>query len=113
MERYTTPSLKEFEEKVLSAQSKALAREKWLYDTLLTEIGGSLTLIAKLAGALSLIDIIANLAERANTLSWCHPVLTNEESIEIIEGRHPVIEPLLKEHFISNDLIFDKQKHFL
>lgn len=113
VERYITPELKVFEEQVLSAEVKALAREKWLYEHLLNEIQQSLSELTKLAHALSFIDVLNTLAERAQTLKWHCPQLTGQPGIEIHAGRHPVIEQLLQEKFIANDLVLQPSNHTL
>ncbi len=113
VERYITPELKIFEEKVLSAQVKALAREKWLYDNLLTEIQNYLAQLTLLAQALAQLDVIANFAERALSLNWCCPTLSKEAGILINSGRHPVIEQLLQERFIANSLQLNTEQNML
>lgn len=113
VERYITPELKLFEEKVLSAQVKALAREKWLYDNLLTELQQYLTLLTQAAQALAELDVLATLAERALNLNWNQPELSSEPGIRIQAGRHPVIEQLVKEQFIANDLELYPEQHVL
>jgi len=113
VERYITPELKEFEEKVLSAEVKALSREKWLYENLLEEINKSNKELNKIAEALSILDVLTNLAERAETLNWCCPQFSEEAGIKINAGRHPVIEQILKEKFIANDLNLQPNKHVL
>ena len=112
-ERYITPELKTFEEKVLSAEVKALAREKWLYENILNEIHQSIAELSQLAEALSLIDVLNNLAERAQSLHWHCPELVEKPGIEIHKGRHPVIEHLLQEQFIANDLCLQPSQHTL
>lgn len=104
VERYITLELKVFEEKVLSAQVKALAREKWLYECLLEELQKSINELTHLAQALAKLDVINNLAERAQSLNWLCPQLVAEPGIVIKAGRHPVIEQLLQEQFIANDV---------
>ncbi|MBI2785345.1 MAG: DNA mismatch repair protein MutS [Legionella longbeachae] len=104
VERYITPELKQFEEKVLSAQVKALAREKWLYENLLLEIQHHINELTQLAQALAQLDVLTTLAERAQSFNWCCPKLVTESQISIEAGRHPVIEHLLQERFIANDL---------
>lgn len=104
VERYVTPELKVFEEKVLTAEVKALAREKWLYDHLLTELLKFIPALSHIAGALATIDVLANFAERAAELNWCCPQLTQDITIDIEDGRHPVIEHLVRETFIANPL---------
>ena len=112
-ERYITPELKAFEDIVLSAESKALAREKWLYENLLEEILQSLNVLTPLAYALAELDVLSCLAERAQSLSWHCPVLVSEAGIDIHRGRHPVIEHLLQEQFIANDLDVKPSHHLL
>lgn len=104
VERYITPALKTFEEKVLSAQSKALAREKWLYEHLLEELQPVISALFSTAKALAEVDVLVNLAERAHTLKWCKPILQDTPGIHITAGRHPIVETLVKENFIANDL---------
>lgn len=113
VERYITPELKTFEEKVLSAQSKALVREKWLYETLLDELQQSMIALTQIADAISLLDVLNTLAERANTLHWYCPQMVQEPGIHIEHGRHPVIEPMLQERFIENDLSLEPNAHVL
>lgn len=110
VERYITPELKRFEEKVLSAEVKALAREKWLYDNLLEEILNDLPELTALAAGIAQLDVLTNFAERAASLSWCCPDLTSEDMIDIEDGRHPVIEQVLQEQFIANDLKLEPQQ---
>ncbi len=102
-ERYTTPELKAFEEQVLSAESKALAREKWLYEHLLDVLLTSLPPLTEIGKALAHFDVLNTLSERAESLNWSRPLLSEHPGIEIQEGRHPIIETL-KPHFIANDL---------
>lgn len=113
VERYITPELKVFEEKVLSAQVKALAREKWLYTNLLEEMQQSIVQLTHLARALAHLDVLVTLAERAHSLNWCCPKLVPESQISIQAGRHPVIENLLQERFIANDLQLQPSQNIL
>lgn len=113
VERYITPELKAFEETVLSAQSKALAREKWLYERLLEELHQSIEELTQIAQATAQLDVLSNLASRAQTLNWQCPALVEQAGIHIQAGRHPVIEPLLKERFIANDLHLSPSEHVL
>lgn len=112
-ERYITPELKAFEEKVLSAQVKALAREKWLYDTLLDAIHPFMAQLSETAHALAEIDVLATLAERAHALGWHCPTLSHQPGIHIQSGRHPVIAQLRQEQFIANDLNLAPENHVL
>ncbi|MGQ3892375.1 DNA mismatch repair protein MutS [Legionella sp. CNM-4043-24] len=113
VERYITPDLKQFEEKVLSAQVKALAREKWLYECLLTELLEHLPVLSALSDALAQLDVLASFAERARSLNWCCPTLVEDDTIEIEDGRHPVIEQILQERFIANSLSLQPGQNIL
>lgn len=112
-ERYITPELKQFEEKILSAQVKALAREKWLYENLLEEIQQFIDILRQTAQAISTIDVLAAFAERAQSLHWCQPHLVSEPGLEIKGGRHPVVEKVLQEAFIANDLLLKSTENVL
>ncbi len=106
-ERYITPELKAFEDKALSAQERALAREKWLYEQLLDQLQDFIPALSRLARALASLDALCALAERSLTLNWCAPVFVKEPCIDIAQGRHPVVEARLAETgggaFIAND----------
>jgi DNA mismatch repair protein MutS len=106
-ERFITPELKAFEDKALSAQDRALAREKWLYEQLLDELQAFVPALTRLARALASLDALCALTERSLTLNWSRPQFTKEPGIEIIKGRHPVVEARLAEtgggSFIAND----------
>ncbi|HKS57732.1 MAG TPA: DNA mismatch repair protein MutS [Steroidobacteraceae bacterium] len=112
-ERYITPELKEFEDKVLSARDRALAREKQLYDELLDQIIGRLAELQATAAALAALDVLANLAERAVTLRYTAPQLTDEPVVEISEGRHPVVEQFIDQPFVPNDLQLHEGRRIL
>ena len=110
-ERFITPELKEFEEKVLSANSKALAREKALYEELLESLAEELSAMIGSAEAIASLDVLQNLAERACTLNYCRPELTSSCGIAITEGRHPVVDTVPEVSFVANDIeLDDKQK---
>jgi DNA mismatch repair protein MutS len=111
-ERYITPELKTFEDKALSAQDRALAREKVLYEKLLDDLAPELASLQRLAAALAELDALAALAERAVTLDYSAPQFTNEEKIEIEAGRHPVVEKQIDE-FIANDMRLDYGRRLL
>lgn len=106
-ERFITPELKAFEDKALSAQERALAREKWLYEQLLDALQDHVPALSRLARALASLDALCALAERSLTLSWSRPQFMKEPGIEIVQGRHPVVEARLAETsggaFIAND----------
>ncbi|MTW20805.1 DNA mismatch repair protein MutS [Allochromatium palmeri] len=113
VERYITPELKRFEDQVLSSRERALAREKWLYEELLGRLGQSLGPLQLAAGAIAALDVLANLAERAQTLNWSCPELTNRAQIEIQDGRHPVVERVLDSPFVANGLRLDGKRRML
>jgi DNA mismatch repair protein MutS len=106
-ERYITPELKAFEDKALSAQERALSREKWLFEQLLDALQAFVPRLGQLAYALAALDVLCTLAERSLTLNWCAPVFVKEPCIAIEGGRHPVVEARLAESssasFIAND----------
>lgn len=112
-ERFITPELKTFEDRVLSANSKALAREKHLYESLLDEIATSLSPLQDSATAIAELDVLCNFAERALTLEWQAPELTAEEGIRVVAGRHPVVEQAGNGSFVPNDTILDNQRRML
>lgn len=113
-ERFTIPVLKNFEEKVLSSQERALAREKELYEELLQECLAELSALQALSQALSQLDILNNLAERAQKLDWHCPCFSEKNIIDIKAGRHPVVEANLKQPFIPNDLyLSNEQRTFI
>lgn len=103
-ERFITPQLKEFEDKVLSAKSKSLAREKLLYETLLDRLAEDLKALQDNAYSLAELDVLCNFAERAQALDLCCPELSSEAGIQIRQGRHPVVEQVMEEAFVANDL---------
>ncbi len=103
-ERYITEELKQFEDKVLSARDRALAREKELYEHLLDRLQSDLPVLQEAARALAELDGLACAAERAQTLQWCRPQLRQDIGIRIRNGRHPVVEQVLDGPFIANDL---------
>jgi DNA mismatch repair protein MutS len=106
-ERFITPELKAFEDKALSAQERALAREKWLYEQVLDQLQPFVPALTRLARALATLDALCALAERALTLDWCAPQFVKEPCLDITQGRHPVVQARLAETssgaFIAND----------
>jgi DNA mismatch repair protein MutS len=116
-ERFITPELKAFEDKALSAQDRALAREKWLFEQLLDRLQAFLPPLGALARALAGLDALAALAERAATLDWCRPRFVPQPCIEIERGRHPVVQARLAEtggpDFIANDCRLDARTRML
>ena len=111
-ERYITPELKTFEDKALSAQDRALAREKLLYDSVLQALLAHIGPCQRIAAALAEIDVLAAFAERATALNWNAPALTDDDGIDIKAGRHPVVEAQI-ERFISNDCQFGEDRRML
>ena len=107
-ERYITEELKGFEDKVLSARERSLAREKLLYDGLLDLLNEELEALRRCAGALSELDVLAGFGERAQALDWTMPRLREEPGIAIERGRHPVVEAVRDAPFEPNDLVFDE-----
>ena len=104
-ERFITPELKEFEDKALSARSRALAREKQLYDELLDRLNEDLARLQDSAAALAQLDVLACLAERAITLDHCRPhFIEGSGRLCIEQGRHPVVEKVLDTPFVANDV---------
>lgn len=112
-ERYITPELKGFEEKVLSAREKALAREKGLYEALLEALNGSLADLQTAAGALAELDTLTCLAERADALGYARPELQEEPGLTIEQGRHPIVETVLDGAFVPNDVRFADDRRML
>ena len=112
-ERFITPELKEFEDKALSSKSRALAREKGLYDELLERLNERLLPLQNTACAVAEIDVLANLAERADNLNLCQPQFCDEQVFEVIAGRHLVVEQVLQEPFIANDTLLNEQRRML
>jgi DNA mismatch repair protein MutS len=116
-ERFITPELKAFEDKALSAQDRALAREKLLYEQLIDQLQAHLEPLAALARAIASLDALGALAERATTLGWCRPSFVREPCIQIEGGRHPVVEARLMEtgagNFMANDCKLDAAQKML
>ena len=111
-ERYITPELKTFEDKALSAQERALAREKALYDALLQALLPFIPECQRVAAALAELDLLAAFAERARALDWNAPTFSEAPGIEIEQGRHPVVEAQV-EQFIANDCLLGAERKLL
>ena len=103
-ERYITEELKAFEDQVLSAREKALARERELFDELLSQLIDRLGPMQATASALATLDALTALAERATALDWVQPTLVGEPALQIEAGRHPVVERCSDSPFVANDL---------
>jgi DNA mismatch repair protein MutS len=102
-ERYITPELKAFEDKALSAQERALARERVLYDALLDALSDAIPELQRAGSALAALDVLASHAERADALSLVQPELVDEPGVFIEKGRHLVVERQV-DHFVPNDV---------
>jgi DNA mismatch repair protein MutS len=112
-ERFITPELKAFEDKVLGARDKALAREKELYEGLLDLLIARLALLQATAAAVAELDVLVCFAERAATLDLVQPELCEEPLLTIEGGRHPVVERASREPFIPNDTCLDESRRML
>ncbi|MCA4788719.1 MULTISPECIES: DNA mismatch repair protein MutS [Acinetobacter] len=106
-ERYITPELKSFEDKVLSSESRALAREKMLFEMLLDELRQDIAQLQMMSSAIAQIDLLANFAHQARLRNWARPEYSPEIGIKITAGRHPVVEALSKTAFTPNDTLLD------
>ncbi|MDP2416923.1 MAG: DNA mismatch repair protein MutS [Hydrogenophaga sp.] len=108
-ERFITPELKAFEDKALSAQDRALAREKWLYEQLLDQLQSFVQPLTQLARAMAALDALCALAERSIALDWAEPQFVPEPCIDIRGGRHPVVQARLNQtsgaSFMANDTV--------
>lgn len=112
-ERYVIPELKEYEYKVINSKNKALALEKKLYDELFNCFVPHLADLQQSAVALAELDVLSNLAERAETLNYVCPEVNDQPGIKIIGGRHPVVEQMVNKPFISNSLLLSEQRRLL
>ena len=112
-ERFLTPELKAFEDRVLGARDRALLREKVLFEQLVQLARADLAALQASARAVATIDVLANLAERARELKWVQPELTDERCLRIVGGRHPVVEATIDTPFVPNDVLLDGQTAML
>ncbi|MFK3736427.1 DNA mismatch repair protein MutS [Massilia sp. TN1-12] len=111
-ERYITPELKAFEDKALSAQDRALAREKLLYDLLLSDLAPHIGCLQRIAAGIAQIDALTALTGHAVRNNWCAPQLVQDPCLTIVEGRHPVVEQQI-ERFIANDCRLSNDRRLL
>ncbi len=111
-ERYITPELKVFEDKALSAQDKALVREKLLYEQLLADLAPHIGTLQAISQGLAQLDTLTALTTHALHHNWCAPQLVAEPCLDIREGRHPVVENQI-ERFIANDCQFGDERRLL
>lgn len=112
-ERFITPELKSFEDKALSSKSRALAREKALYEALISQVAEYLEPLQDCATGLAELDVLTNLAERAEALNLTPPTLTQQAEILIDQGRHLVVEQVQDSAFVPNDLNLTAQQRML
>ena len=113
VERYSTDELKSFEDRLLGAKEKGLARERLLYDRVLTQLQPAIPRLQRGARALAELDVLDTFARRAADLRLCRPRLTSEPVLQIKAGRHPVVEHSLDAPFIANDLELDSHNRML
>ncbi|MDH3327409.1 MAG: DNA mismatch repair protein MutS [Gammaproteobacteria bacterium] len=112
-ERFITPELKEYEDKVLSAKERALAKEKALYEEIIDQLQPHVGALQQTAAALSEIDVLHCLADKAVSLNLCQPELTNKPGLQITAGRHPVVESVLDAPFVPNHLNLSENRKVL
>jgi DNA mismatch repair protein MutS len=112
-ERFITPELKVFEDKVLGARDRAQARERSLYEALLEQLSEKLPQLQASSAAIAQLDVLSCFAERAGTLHCTRPELVDEPKLLIEAGRHPVVERASREPFIPNDARFDDSRRML
>ncbi|KOR32839.1 DNA mismatch repair protein MutS [Achromatium sp. WMS3] len=113
VERYITPELKSFEDQVLSARERSLARERFLYTQLLEILIANLEVLKACAAGLAELDVLTNLAERAATLDLVCPVLTQKSGIKIEAGRHLIVEQAQDIPFVANGVQLNPKRRML
>lgn len=102
-ERYITPALKEFEDRVLSAENRGVARERELFEDLCRAAAAEIPALAALGESVAEADCLATFAETAAVRGWTRPTLVDEPALELTGCRHPVLEEILRERFVPND----------
>jgi DNA mismatch repair protein MutS len=112
-ERFITPELKSFEDRVLSARERALTRERELYEEVLARLTDRLGPLQTTAAAIAELDALASLARQARALQWSEPELTDHSVLSIEGGRHPIVERFLAGSFVPNDLKLDGDRRML
>lgn len=112
VERFITPELKAFEDQVLSANDRALVREKMLYDLILDQLAPSIPALQLNAVAVAQLDVLTSFAERAQALKYVAPEFVNEDGFNIVGGRHPVVEQIAQP-FIANDVVLSPYRQML
>ncbi len=113
VERFITPELKKFEDQVLSARERSLAREKALYDGLLDQLQPQIPILQQCAESLAALDVLCNLAERSERMNLHAPELSEEPGLHIEGGRHPVVEEVSDIPFVANGVHFDDKRRIL
>ncbi len=113
VERFITPQLKEYEDKVLSSKTRALTREKALYEELLTLLNADIVELQHCAAALAATDVLNSLTICAERNNYVAPQFTDKPGINIVNGRHPVIEQVLENPFVPNDTQLNPQRRML
>ncbi|HWG75903.1 MAG TPA: DNA mismatch repair protein MutS [Steroidobacteraceae bacterium] len=112
-ERFITPELASFEDRVLGARDRSLARERELFEAVLAELIGALPQLQGSAESIASLDALASLAEPAATRGWCEPQLTEEPCVNLEAARHPVVERCIDEPFVPNDLVLHAERRML
>ena len=112
-ERYITPELKDFEDKILGARERSLTREKTLYEDILDQLNEELAALQQTAFAIAELDVLVCFGERADTLGLCKPEIVATPCIEIQGGRHLVVEQVIDTPFVANDLALDASQRLL
>jgi len=113
-ERYVTPSLKEYEERVLTAAERVEDRERELFEALRSRVGSQVARLQAVAQIVAELDVLASLAEVAARESYVRPVLTDDFTLEITAGRHPVVERMMaREKFIPNDIALSEDARMI
>ena len=105
-ERYITPELKQFEEEATSAKQRSIALEQQLFEKVREELLPHIPAFQELAQGVARVDVLAGLAILAQERRYCRPVITEDRLLEIIDGRHPVLEQQLGSQFVANDVKF-------
>ncbi len=113
IERFVTEELSQFEAKLMSADTKALQKEKQLFDNLLDIIGQSSDELRQIAQVIATLDVLSTLAERATHLRWKRPILVQDNILDITAGKHPIVAAHTPHQFVSNDLFLHDKQHYL
>ncbi|GAM09374.1 DNA mismatch repair protein MutS [Geobacter sp. OR-1] len=113
-ERFITPELKEYEEKVIGAEDRIAELEYALFQEIRGEVAAQSERIARTAESIATLDVLASLALLAHDRDYCRPEIDNGDIIEIVDGRHPVVEAMhAAERFVPNDTILDNDENQL